>query len=108
MVATVAERKARKLEHLRSSSREVMAELRSYAARHHGRFLVFGSIARNEPRFDSDFDVVVDFPTTLERAARDYAEAACRRHGISPDVHLMSEASDGLMLRVRRDAVVLS
>jgi predicted nucleotidyltransferase len=108
MVATVAERKARKLEHLRSSAKQVMAELRSYARRHHARFLVFGSIARDEPRFDSDFDVLVDFPPALERAARDYAEAACRRHGLSPDVHLISEASDGLMLRVRRDAVVLS
>jgi predicted nucleotidyltransferase len=107
MVVTIAERKARKVEHLSSASREVMSDLRAYASAHGGRFLVFGSTARQELRFDSDFDVVVDFPPQFERSARDYAEGVCLDHRVHPDIHLIAEVSDALMTRVQRDAVVL-
>jgi hypothetical protein len=108
IVVTVAERKARAVEQLRAASREVMADLRAYASKHRGKFLVFGSTARGELGPDSDFDVVVDFPAALERPARDYAEDVCIRRGIRPDIFLISEASEALLVRVRRDAVVLS
>ena len=108
VVVTIAERKARAAGQLRAASREVMADLRAYASKHHGKFLVFGSTARDELGIDSDFDVVVDFPPDLERPARDYAEATCIDRGVRPDIYLVSEASDALMQRVRRDAIVLS
>jgi predicted nucleotidyltransferase len=107
MVVTIAQRKARKVEQLRSASQEVIAGLRAYALEHAGRFLIFGSVARGDIRPDSDFDAVVDFPASFERAARAYAEEACRRYGLTPDILLISDVSPQLMSRVRRDAVTL-
>jgi predicted nucleotidyltransferase len=60
-VVTVSERKARRAALKRSAVARVMDELKTYAAAHGGRFLVFGSVATGKVKFDSDFDVVVDF-----------------------------------------------
>lgn len=107
MVVTLAERKHRETERLRAAAASVAAELAAYAERHGGRFLAFGSAARAEITFSSDFDLIVDFPAQKERAARDYAEAACRRYDIRPDVHLLPDISPALAERVRRDGIVL-
>jgi predicted nucleotidyltransferase len=107
MVVSIPERKARRAQQLRAAARSAMAELRAYAADRSGRFLVFGSAARDDMQYDSDFDVVVDFPAGSERAARDHVEFICQRFGLTPDVHLVSEASPALMSRVHRDAVAL-
>ncbi len=108
MYVTVAARKAREIERLRSASESALEELRVHAAACGGRYLVFGSAARGDLVPASDFDVLVDFPEASERQARHHAEAVCRRLGLVPDVHLAAEASDRLMARVRRDAIVLS
>lgn len=107
MVVTLADRKRRKVGQLRSATSDVMALLGTYAAKRSGRFLVFGSAARGDLRFDSDFDLLIDFPLESERAARDYAEKVSIEHGLKPDIHMASEASPALMDRVRRDARVL-
>ncbi|HET7412251.1 MAG TPA: nucleotidyltransferase domain-containing protein [Pararhizobium sp.] len=107
MVVTLSDRKRQKVAHLRAATGNVVALLGSYAAKRSGRFLVFGSAARDDLRFDSDFDLLIDFPPQTERAARDYAERVAIEHGLKPDIHLMSEASAALMDRVRRDARVL-
>jgi predicted nucleotidyltransferase len=107
MVVTVAERNARKLAQTRSAISAILAELRDFAAAHGGSFIVFGSAARDELGPDSDLDIVVDFPEPTERAARDFAEDAAYRHGITPDLVLLGEVGPGLMLRVKRDGVRL-
>lgn len=43
----------------------------------------------------------------MERAAQDYAEAVSLELGLQPDVVLIGDASQSLMERVRRDAVIL-
>lgn len=83
------------------------AALATHALEHGGRYVVFGSFARGDIRPDSDFDLMVDFSAASERAARDVAEATCRKHGLVPDVHLKSEVSDALMRRLVRDGVAL-
>ncbi len=107
MIVTIAERKAQAIEHLKAAFASVIATLRSHAVEQGGRYVVFGSSARGDIRPDSDFDVMVDFPTPLERAARDLAETVCRAHGLVPDVHLKSEVSDSLMRRIVRDGLTL-
>jgi hypothetical protein len=47
-VVTVSERKARRAALRRSAAARVMNELKTYAAAHGGRFLVFGSVATGE------------------------------------------------------------
>ena len=108
MIVTIAERKDRKRERLRAAAREVCAELARYATAHAGRYLLFGSFARGEERFDSDFDVLVDFPEPAARAAREFVEERCRFHGLTPDIHMRSEASPELLSRIARDGVPLT
>jgi predicted nucleotidyltransferase len=107
MVVTVAERKQRKVEQLRAAARDAMAELSAYARLHGGRFLVFGSVARNEIVPNSDFDVIVAFPLEEENSAYEAAESIATSHGLKPDVLLLSHVSPALMMRVERDAIVL-
>jgi predicted nucleotidyltransferase len=107
MVVTIADRKRRKVSQLRAATGDVIALLETYATKRSGRFLVFGSAARDNLRFDSDFDLLIDFPAESERAARDYAEKVAIEHGLKPDIHMVSEASPALMDRVHRDARML-
>lgn len=107
MIVTIAERKAQAIERLSSAFARVREALTRHAREYGGRYVVFGSFARDDIRPDSDLDLMVDFPASSERAARDLAEAACRKHGLVPDVHLKSEVSDGLMRRIIRDGVAL-
>jgi predicted nucleotidyltransferase len=99
-VVTVSERKARETERLRNAAADVLAELTGYAAAHHGRYLVFGSVAAGAIRPDSDFDVVVDFPEEAERAAIDEVETVCAKYGISADVHSIRTAGPNFLKRI--------
>ncbi len=102
-VVTIAERRAREIARLEAAAAAVLTDLGGYAQNEDVRFVVFGSFARGDVVTTSDLDLLVDGPEDRQRAAREAAEAACERHGIRPDVHLACEASDRLMLRVRRD-----
>lgn len=108
MVVTVLERKTRKVERLRAAVKAVMARLKDYADLNAGRYVVFGSAAREQLSFDSDLDVIVDFPGALERQANDFAEMVCRECAVPADIRLIGDASPALMARVHRDGVVLS
>jgi hypothetical protein len=68
---TVAERKRRSAERLAAAADAVIRELADYARKTGGpgRFIVFGSAPSGEMRYDSDFDVIVDFPAAEEAAA---------------------------------------
>jgi Nucleotidyltransferase domain len=61
-------------------------ELTKYAQTHHGSFVIYGSVARGNFRFDSDVDVLVDFPPEAVSEAWRFCEDACRKHGLVPDV----------------------
>lgn len=107
MIVTVSERKKLKEGRMRSEIERVKEALASYAARHGGRFVVFGSVARDEMQYDSDLDLFVDFPAAAERQARDYAESVCVDHGVKPDLHLASEASAALLDRVHQEGAAI-
>lgn len=86
---TLPERKAREAARRATAARAVIERLRAYVAAtgHRGRFIVFGSVAADAVRFSSDLDVLIDFPTDLERAAWIAVEAACREWDIREDIH---------------------
>jgi predicted nucleotidyltransferase len=106
-IVTVPERKAREAARRRFAAQEVMAEARTFAALHGGRFYVFGSVAEDRMGYDSDFDVVVDFPTATEVEAAEFVEKACRRRALPSDVHLKSRASAKFLDRIRDHMVAL-
>lgn len=62
MTVTVAEPKAMKVELLCHGGMAAVEELRSYAIAVGGRFVLFGSAVAGRLKYDSDFDLVVDFP----------------------------------------------
>jgi predicted nucleotidyltransferase len=99
-VVTVSERKARETERLRKAADSIFAELIGYAAAHHGRYMVFGSVATGAIRPDSDSDVVVDFPEEAERAAIDAVEAVCTKYGMRADVHSTRTAGPNFLKRI--------
>jgi predicted nucleotidyltransferase len=86
-VVTVSERNARETERPRQAAASIMAELTRYAAAHHGRYLVFGSVATAAIRPGSDFDVAVDFPEEAERAAINALEPSCARYEMQAEFH---------------------
>jgi predicted nucleotidyltransferase len=106
-VVTVPERKARETARRRAAADIVMAELKAFAARHRGQFVVFGSVAEGRMSFDSDFDVVVDFPPERENAAVEFAEDICRRENLPSDVHVKSLAGERFLARIAKHAVNL-
>lgn len=107
IIVTVAERKAREAARRRAAASLVMAELRTFAVERGGRFLIFGSAAEDKMEFDSDLDVVIDFPTELEADAFDFVEDACRRQNLPADVRLKSRASDRFLDRIRSRMIQL-
>jgi predicted nucleotidyltransferase len=105
-VVTISERKARGAAHRRSAAARVMDELKTYAGAHGGRFLVFGSVATGKVKFDSDFDVVVDFPG-LENAAIEFVEDVCAANSLPYDVYARTTSSEAFLARIMPQAVIL-
>lgn len=100
-IVTVAERKSRETARRRAAADLVISEMRAFGTERDGRFLIFGSAAENRMKFDSDLDVVVDFPADREADALEFVEKICRKEGLPSDVHLKSEASSGFLERIR-------
>lgn len=107
MIVTLSARKDMEVRRRRAAAERVEQLLADHARAYGGRYIVFGSVARQETRYDSDFDVLVDFPLAIEREARDYAEAVCVENGLHPDVHLKPEVSPALLERIVRDGRTL-
>jgi predicted nucleotidyltransferase len=107
MIVTVAERKAKEVDALRTGSKGAIAELRAYAKQHGGRFLLFGSMATGRCNYDSDIDLIIDFKPPNDRTAYLEAEKICRRHGLTPDLHYLAQMSGKLLGRAEQDWVVI-
>jgi len=105
-VVSLTERKSREAERRRVAARSAIADLKSYARQNGGRFWIFGSVARDEVRYDSDLDVLVDFPCD-EADALLFAECVCERAGIPLDIQSRTTADPSLIDRIRNDAVLL-
>ena len=76
-VTTVAERKAAEASRRKRAADRAVRELRRYAREHGGRFIVFGSYITDTMRFDSDLDVLVDFPLDGTGDAWRFVEDVC-------------------------------
>ena len=83
-------------------------DLGQYATEHGGTFLIFGSAARGGMRFGSDVDILVDFPPSAEPAAWRFAEDACYKHGLVPDVRPKSLCADRFINHISHGALEIS
>src|SRR5580700_11265611 len=68
-IVTVAERKAAEAMRRQRAVADLRRVLDAYARGHGGRFLLFGSAARGQMRYDGDVDILVEFPPDRQGAA---------------------------------------
>jgi predicted nucleotidyltransferase len=106
-IVTVAERKEKEAARRRAAAEEIVRILSAFAREHGGKFLVFGSAAKDRIGPDSDFDVIVDFPHTAETPAIEYVEDICRTYRIPADIHARSTTKSVFVERVSAHALVL-
>jgi predicted nucleotidyltransferase len=60
--------------------------LSGFARDHGGRFILYGSLAKGQPRFDSDVDLLLDFPAEVEGEAWRLAEELCAELRVELDI----------------------
>lgn len=106
-IVTLAERKTAEGARRRRAVAELRRVLDAYARTHGGRFLLFGSAAGGEMRYDSDVDILVEFPPDRQAAAWNFAERACWDRRLDPDVMASAWCTDDFLALIRPKAVVL-
>lgn len=100
-IVTLAERKAAAVAAKVAAVEAVRLELGPVANSLGGRFLLFGSAARDELRYDSDVDLLLDFPDeATTSAAWSAAEQACAKHKLSHDIMPVSWCKDAFLQHV--------
>jgi predicted nucleotidyltransferase len=104
---TLAERKAARVALLHEAVAALRDRLREYARSHNGRFLLYGSAARGELRFDSDIDLLIDFPEDRLSAAWRFAEDACRELDVKADLCPYAWCRDEFLAHIGKHAVPL-
>jgi predicted nucleotidyltransferase len=85
-IVTLTERKAAEAARRAAAVEALVPVLAEYARTHRGRFLLFGSAARGMMKYDSDVDILLDFPEATVGDAWNFAEAACWDRGLEPDL----------------------
>ncbi len=83
---TLRERDAIATQARRDAIESALHRLPERARAHHGRYLVFGSVARGQIRSDSDLDLIADFPTKTIKAAIEDAATICFECGVPYDI----------------------
>ena len=106
-VTTLSERKQAEAARRRQAADAVVRALCTFARQNGGGFIVFGSYVTGIMRYDSDLDVMIDFPTDLSGDAWRFVEYACAEHGIKPDIHDAATSRSALAERVRAQGLFL-
>src|SRR5690242_3824001 len=106
-IVTLKQRKAAEAERRRRAVEELRAALAAYARAHGGRYLLFGSAARGEMRYDSDVDILLDFPPDSLDDAWGFAERACWDRELDPDITPFSGRSERFLARIAPELQVL-
>ena len=101
----VAERKAAAVAAKRAGLELLRAALAEAAPALGGRYLLIGSAARDALRFDSDIDLLLDFPDgTPTSAAWTVAEQECARLGLPCDIRPVQYCDERFLAHVQSDA----
>jgi predicted nucleotidyltransferase len=98
-IVTLSERKAREAARRATAVAKMLPDLTTYARANDGRYLLSGSAARGAMKWDSDVDILLDFPQAATSAAWTFAEQACRERDLD-----LGHPDDRRMLPVVPDA----
>jgi predicted nucleotidyltransferase len=85
-IITLAERKAGEAARRKAAVDTLVPALVDCARTHGGRFLLFGSAARDQMKCHSDVDILMDFPPEALDEAWKFAETACWDLRLNPDL----------------------
>ncbi|HSU06999.1 MAG TPA: nucleotidyltransferase domain-containing protein [Acetobacteraceae bacterium] len=108
-IVTLSERKATETERRQRSVETLRPLLVDYAREHGGRFLLYGSSARNQMRYDSDVDLLTDFGNAdADDEAWRFAERACWNLHLEPDIRPLAWCTERFLTRVKLDMQVLA
>jgi predicted nucleotidyltransferase len=91
----------------RTAVAQLRDELIAYATAHGGHFILYGSAARDTMRHDSDVDILADFPAEILDDAWVFAEEACWRLRLTPDIRPRSWCSRHFLDHIAPNAVTL-
>ena len=92
----------------RNALADIIAEkLLPYARAKGGRYLLYGSLARKEARYDSDADLLLDFPSEFEGEAWRVAEDLCAGLGIEHDIKPIAWCDKSFVARILPRARVI-
>jgi predicted nucleotidyltransferase len=98
---TMSQRDAEAAAKRRADIKAIETELFEFARATGGRFVLFGSSASDRVRFDSDVDLLIDFPDESVFAAWEAAELACAKRGVPLDALPLSWAKSGFLESIR-------
>jgi predicted nucleotidyltransferase len=107
-IVTLTERKAAEADRRRLAVDSLRVVLTEYARAHGGRFLLFGSAARGTIRYDSDVDILLDFPPDSLDDAWSFAEHACWDLRLDPDITPFASCKGRFRERVMPGVQVLA
>jgi len=106
-VDTLDDRKRRAVDGMSSALEQLCLDLKTYARAHGGRFILFGSAATGSLRFSSDIDLIVEFPIDEESSAWRYAEDACWKRKLTPDVRPLRFLKDEFVKHIMKTARII-
>jgi predicted nucleotidyltransferase len=106
-VVTLRQRKQERTEEIRAAFMRLRDDLIEYGRAQGGRFWIYGSAATGNLHFESDIDILVDFPAEKTAAAVGYVERRGADLGLRVDVQPKAWCSDEFLQRVSQAAVVL-
>jgi len=101
------ERRADTVARMQAAVAQLKPALAAYGREHGGRFILFGSAARREMRPGSDVDILVDFPAGPHTEAARFAEDACWRLGLTPDLLAFGWPAGRIRARIEEEGLVL-
>jgi predicted nucleotidyltransferase len=104
---TLAQRKKERVASLHEAVATLRNRLERCARDHGGRFLLHGSAARGQMRYDSDVDLLLDFPEDRLSEAWRHAENLCHDLGLRPDLCPLAWCTSEFAERMRAHAVTL-
>lgn len=98
----------REMERRRKAASALHDIMREAAPRLGGRFILYGSAARNDMHADSDIDVLLDFPLHRQAEAYRALEEASSSLTIKADILPRGFVSDRFFEHVLKDAEVFA
>jgi predicted nucleotidyltransferase len=107
-IITLDERKRARVQEIRAGFARLREALSQYAQEKGGRFYIYGSAARGTFHFESDIDILTDFPEAETSAALTFVEETASELRLKADVQPKAWCASAFLDRVLPSAKILS